>query len=98
MDSFITIRFMESLEGFTISFPLNLRKVQTRKSKPLSMCVIAVFFSDSCRPRDCKKSLTRSFKSSAISFESAVMIKSFALMLEMAPPCGEPASVGNRFP
>lgn len=41
--------FIESFDGLMISFPLNFRNIQPRKSKPSSICVILVFSSDSVR-------------------------------------------------
>lgn len=75
-EHFCIIVFIESFDGFTISLPLNFRKFQPRKSKPLSMCVIFVFSSDKVSPLVLRKELTKSFTSFAISFVFAVIIKS----------------------
>ena len=69
---------IEFFDGLTISFPLNFRNVQLRKSKPSSICVIIVFSSDRVSPRFSRNWLIMSLSSSAISFVFAVMIKSSA--------------------
>ena len=70
--------FKDFFDGFTMSFPLNFRKVQPSISNPSSMWVMSVFSSDSSRPLVFRKSRISSLASSAISFVAAVTIKSSA--------------------
>lgn len=61
-DSLLIRLLIAPFEGLTMSFPLNLRKVHPRKSKPVSMCVIKVFPSESCSPRIVRKILNEKFQ------------------------------------
>ncbi len=79
--SFSVIAAIAFLEGLMRSLPLNLRKFQPRKSKPLSIWTIRVFSSESSSPRSFRKSTITSLHCSAIFCDSAVTRKSSANLM-----------------
>ena len=60
--------FKDFFDGFTMSFPLNFRKVQPSISNPSSMWVMSVFSSDSSRPLVFRKSRISSLDKKELSY------------------------------
>ena len=76
-------RLIDSFDGFVRSFPLYFLKLQPKNTNHSSICVIFVFSSDSSRPLSLRKSVSIPLIVLAVSFESAVMMRSSAYRVRL---------------